>query len=74
MRWKTLFFPQKMIELGMTVAGGDTSKLESLPGIGEVTATKIISNRPYQSIDELVSKKILNKTTFEKNKEVLVTY
>ncbi len=33
MRWKTLFFPQKMIELGMTVAGGDTSALENLPGM-----------------------------------------
>lgn len=33
MRWKTLFFPQKMIELGMTVAGGDTSALADLPGM-----------------------------------------
>lgn len=33
MRWKTLFFPRDMIELGMTVAGGDTSKLANLPGM-----------------------------------------
>ena len=33
MRWKTLFFPKNMIELGMTVAGGDTSALSSLPGM-----------------------------------------
>ncbi len=33
MKWKTLFFPQKMIELGMTVAGGDTSALDKLPGM-----------------------------------------
>ncbi len=33
MRWKTLFFPKNMMELGMTVAGGDTSKLDNLPGI-----------------------------------------
>lgn len=32
MRWKTLFFPKKMIELGLTVAGGDVSQLE-LPGM-----------------------------------------
>ena len=49
-------------------------ELESLPGIGEVTAAKIVSHRPYQLVDELLSKKILNKTTFEKNKGVLVTY
>jgi len=33
MRWKTLFFPKNMIELGMTVAGGDTSALNNLPGM-----------------------------------------
>ena len=33
MRWKTLFFPKNMIELGMTVSGGDKSKLDNLPGM-----------------------------------------
>ncbi len=33
MKWKILFFPKNMIELGMTVAGGDTSALENLPGM-----------------------------------------
>jgi hypothetical protein len=33
MKWKTLFFPKNMIELGMTVAGGDTSALDDLPGM-----------------------------------------
>ncbi len=33
MRWKTLFFPKNMIELGMSVAGGDTSALNNLPGM-----------------------------------------
>lgn len=33
MRWKTLFFPKNMIEMGMTVAGGDTSSLDNLPGM-----------------------------------------
>lgn len=33
MRWKTLFFPKNMVELGMTVAGGDTSALKDLPGM-----------------------------------------
>jgi hypothetical protein len=31
--WKTLFFPKDMIGLGMTVAGGDTSSLDDLPGM-----------------------------------------
>lgn len=33
MSWKILFFPKNMIELGMTVAGGDISSLEDLPGM-----------------------------------------
>ncbi len=50
------------------------SELETLSGIGPVTASKIISARPYQSIDELTSKKIVSKAVFEKIKDSLVTY
>ncbi len=40
-------------------------ELESLPGIGPVTAKKIIDNRPYNSLEELTSKKVVNSNTFE---------
>lgn len=33
LRWKTIFFPKNMIELATTVAGGDTSSLDNLPGM-----------------------------------------
>lgn len=33
MKWKTLFFPKNMIELGVTVAGKDASELSQLPGM-----------------------------------------
>jgi hypothetical protein len=33
MKWKTLWFPKNMIELGASIAGGDASVLESLPGM-----------------------------------------
>ena len=33
LRWKALFFPKNMVELALTVAGGDTSKLNDLPGM-----------------------------------------
>ncbi len=33
MRWKTLFFPKNMIELGTTVAGADSAALANLPGM-----------------------------------------
>lgn len=46
-------------------------ELDRLEGIGSVRAQKIIDNRPYTGIDELVSKKILPKGVFEKIKDKL---
>ena len=50
------------------------SELEALPGIGTVTASRIISDRPYQTIEDLLNKKIVKKSTFEKIKDQLVIY
>lgn len=50
------------------------AELEALPGIGPVTASKIISGRPYQQTDELQSKKIISNTVFGKIKDLLVVY
>ena len=33
MKWKTLFFPKNMIDLGTKIAGGDASVLKDLPGM-----------------------------------------
>ena len=53
---------------------GTQAQLEALPGIGPVTASKIISDRPYQKIEDLLDKKIVNKSTFEKIKDVVTLY
>ena len=45
------------------------SELEGLPGVGPVTAGKIISGRPYQTIVELKHKKIVGNALFEKIKD-----
>lgn len=49
-------------------------ELEGLPGIGPVTAGKIISGRPYQSVDELKSKKAVGQAVFEKIKDLIVAF
>jgi len=44
----------------------NVSQLELLPGIGPVRAQKIIDNRPYQQLEELVNKKVLGQATYLK--------
>ncbi len=49
-------------------------ELDALPGVGEVTANKIIENRPYASPEELVEKKAVGQATFEKIKDQISVY
>lgn len=55
----------------VNINAGSEKELESLPGVGPVTATKIIDNRPYQTLEELVSKKAMSQSLFEKLKNQL---
>lgn len=41
-------------------------QLDTLAGVGPVTAQKIIDNRPYQTLEELVSKKAVGQAVFTK--------
>lgn len=50
------------------------AEMEALPGIGPVTASKIISDRPYQVVGDLLDKKVVSKAVFEKIKDQLVIY
>jgi len=46
-------------------------ELESLPTIGEVTAKKILDSRPFQSVDDVWKRNILNVNSFEQVKEFI---
>ena len=50
------------------------TQLESLWGIGEKRAADIIANRPYQSIEELVTKAKIPKSVVEKIKDKITIY
>lgn len=43
--------------------------LEELDGVGPATAKKIIAGRPFTTLDELVARKIISASVFEKIKE-----
>ncbi len=53
----------------MNINTASTTDLESLPGVGAVTASSIIEGRPFAQIDELLSRKIVGEATFEKIKD-----
>lgn len=48
--------------------------LDNLPGIGATRAQAIVDGRPYTTIEELVSKKILPQSVFEKIKDSISIY
>jgi len=43
-------------------------ELDTLPGVGPVTAQKMIGSRPYQRLEELLEKKVLTISVYEKIK------
>ncbi len=47
------------------------AELESLPSIGQVSAQKIIDNRPYQSIEELLTREVVGEGTWQKIQDLI---
>jgi competence protein ComEA len=47
-------------------------ELEKLPGIGQAYSQKIIAGRPYAQTTQLVSKKILPQSTYDKIKDLII--
>lgn len=52
----------------ININNASESELDSLPGIGPVTAQKVIASRPYSTINDLLSKKVVGQSEFEKIK------
>lgn len=52
----------------LSINEASAEELETLPGVGPVTAQKIIENRPYVQIEDLLNKKVMNQSTFDKIK------
>jgi len=50
------------------------TQLETLSGIGPVTASKIVGGRLYNSVEELLSKKIVGSKVFDQIKEKISVY
>lgn len=49
-------------------------ELDTLPGVGPVTAQKIIASRPYSSPEDLLTKKAVGNSVYEKIKDLVTVY
>ena len=76
--------PPDLQDNNTEIFGGDTklininaasqSELETLWGIGPVTAQNIIEQRPYSSVEELLSKKIIKQNVYDKIKDQIAVW
>ena len=62
------------IDKHVNINSASDAELDNLKGVGKVTAEKIIDGRPYTSIEELVSKKVISQKVFDQIKEQISTF
>jgi competence protein ComEA len=55
----------------ISINKASAADLQKVKGIGPITANLIIKNRPYKSVNDLVTKKILSATQFQSMKSSL---
>lgn len=55
----------------ININSASIEELDTLPGVGKITAQKIIDNRPFKALEELIDKKIINKSVFENIKNLI---
>lgn len=56
------------------INSASSDELDSLPGVGPVTAQKIITGRPYTSVSDLQAKKIVSSSVYAKIKDLVTAY
>ena len=58
----------------ININSASVSQLDTLWGVGEATANKIIEGRQYGSVEELLTKKVVNSNVYERLKDKVSVY
>lgn len=58
----------------ININAANISQLDTLWGVGEATAKKIIDGRPYSSKEELLNKKVVSEKVYEAIKDKIKVY
>ena len=56
-------------DAAVNVNSASKVKLQTLPGVDEETASRIIKNRPYHTVDEIGAKGVVSPEEFDKIKD-----
>jgi len=54
------------------INSASSKELQTLPGIGPALADRIIANRPYHGKNQLLDKKLIPASTYEKIKDKII--
>jgi len=71
---QTVNYPQTteaIVQTKININQAAIDELDTLPGIGQATAQKIIQGRPYQKVDDLPEKKIVTNAVYNKIKDLI---
>jgi competence protein ComEA len=61
-------------QLQININTSSAQELDGLPGIGLITAQKIMDGRPYQDKQELLSKKIVGQKVYDQIKDRITSF
>jgi competence protein ComEA len=58
----------------LDINAASQQELEALPGIGPATSAKIVQGRPYRAKSDLLKRKVVSRSEYDKIKDEIVAH